>query len=76
MKKKKKHSIKEKIITKDKIIRLLQQHPQGLMLSEISDKVGVSRITAAKYVYELFGAQKIDIRKVGIAKLCYLKNKK
>ncbi len=35
----------------------------------------MSRLTATKYVHELMGAGMIYQRKVGIAKLCYLKER-
>lgn len=35
----------------------------------------MSRLTATKYVHELIGAGIIYQRKVGVAKLCYLKER-
>ena len=55
-----------------RIINHLKKNPQGLMISEIADAIGVHRHTVTKYIYKLEGAGLIKIRKVGIAKLCYL----
>jgi DNA-binding Lrp family transcriptional regulator len=59
-----------------KIIRALEKNKEGLMLAELSDKVGVHRHTLTKYVYKLEVESRIKVRKAGIAKLCYLGNKK
>jgi len=59
----------------DKILEFLKGNPQGLMISEIADALGVHRHTITKYIYKLEGAGLIKIRKVGIAKLCYLNQK-
>jgi DNA-binding Lrp family transcriptional regulator len=59
-----------------KIIRALEKNKEGLMLTELSDKVGVHRHTLTKYVYKLEAESRIKLRKAGIAKLCYLGNKK
>ncbi|MEM0242939.1 MAG: helix-turn-helix domain-containing protein [Candidatus Aenigmatarchaeota archaeon] len=55
------------------IIELLRKHPEGLTIQQISNELGFSRITVAKYLHELLGAEIIYQRKVGKAKLCYLK---
>ena len=57
------------------IIELLKEHPEGLTIQQISDALKISRITAAKYIHELLGAEIIFQRKIGKAKLCYLKHK-
>jgi len=64
-----------KIHPKNKIIKVLKKHPDGLTLMEISRLSGMSRLTATKYIHELLGAGMIYQRKIGIAKLCYLKEK-
>lgn len=66
---------KEKRDIRKEIIELLQQHPEGLTIQQISDALKISRITTAKYVHELLGAEIIYQRKIGKAKLCYLKHK-
>ena len=56
-----------------KIIEVLKKHPEGLTIQQISSMIGLSRLTTAKYLHELLGAEIITQRKVGRAKLCYLK---
>lgn len=56
-----------------KIIEALKRHPEGLTIQQISNEIGLSRLTTAKYIHELLGAEIITQRKVGRAKLCYLK---
>ena len=55
-----------------KILQYLKKHSEGIMILDLADAVGAHRHTVTKYVYRLEGAGKIKIRKVGIAKLCYL----
>ena len=55
-----------------KILNYVNKHPEGTMLLDLADVVGAHRHTVTKYVYRLEGAGKIKIRKIGIAKLCYL----
>lgn len=57
------------------IIDLLRIHPEGLTIQQIANELGYSRITIAKYLHELLGAEIVYQRKVGKAKLCYLKQK-
>jgi DNA-binding Lrp family transcriptional regulator len=61
---------------KEKIIELLEKHPEGLTIKEIGKAIGMHRINVSKYVYELIGAGIIKERIVGPAKLCYLKKVK
>jgi DNA-binding Lrp family transcriptional regulator len=55
-----------------KILLYLKKHPEGTMILDLADALGVHRHTVIKYLYRLEGMGKIKIRKVGIAKLCYL----
>jgi len=57
----------------NKILEYLKKHPEGTMILDLAEAVGAHRHTTTKYVYHLEGAGKIKIRKIGIAKLCYLK---
>ncbi len=66
---------KPRIEIREKIVKLLAEHPEGLTLQKIAEKVGTSRITASKYIAELTGAGIVYQRKVGAATLCYLKEK-
>ncbi len=58
-----------------KILDLLKNHPEGLTIQKISEILNINRITSTKYIHELMGEGKIYQRKVGIAKLCYAKEK-
>jgi DNA-binding IclR family transcriptional regulator len=64
-----------KVEPKKTIIEVLKNHPEGLTLQKIADLTGMSRLTATKYVHELMGEGKIYQREVGMAKLCYLKER-
>lgn len=54
---------------KDKIIALLEKSRDGLTIAEISKRVGVTRHTASIILAELRGANLVEIRKIGMAKL-------
>jgi len=62
--------------TRDKILVILKRHPEGLTIMEISNLIGKSRITIAKYIYGLTIEGLVKQRIIGPAKLCYLKVKK
>jgi hypothetical protein len=57
------------------IIEALKKHPEGLTLLSLAGFSGLHRHTVTKYVHELLGAGIIFQRSVGVAKLCYLKEK-
>jgi len=57
------------------IVEMLKKHPEGLTLQKISNLTKMSRLTATKYVHELMGEGRIYQRSVGMAKLCYLKER-
>jgi len=59
---------------KQEIIRILETHPEGLTLQALSDKIGVSRQTIIKYIFELKGSGVIYRRRVGSATLHYLRS--
>ena len=59
---------------KDEIIRILETHPEGVTLQSLSNRIGVSRHTVVKYVFELKGSGIIYRRRVGSATLHYLKS--
>lgn len=61
--------------TRKRIIAELRKWPEGLTIVDISAKLDLSRQTVAKYVYGLFLEGVVKIRKVGPAKLCYLKKR-
>ncbi|MEM7821342.1 MAG: Hint domain-containing protein, partial [Candidatus Aenigmatarchaeota archaeon] len=59
----------------EKIITTLRKHPEGLTLSSLAKLSGLHRHTSAKYIRKLVKAGTVFYRKIGSAKLCYLKNK-
>ncbi len=59
--------------TKDLIIKILKEHPEGLMLSEIAELTGLNRLTVTKYVHELMGSRSIFQKRVAAARVCYLR---
>jgi len=61
---------------REKIIQVIKKHPEGLTMTEIAKLVGMSRLSISKYIYELHGAKKIRIRRIGKIKLCYLNKKR
>ena len=61
---------------REKIIKILRKHPEGLTIVEITKEINMSRNAVTKYVYQLLGEGSIFQREVGTAKLCYLKGKK
>ena len=59
---------------KQEIIKILETHPEGLTLQALSDKIGVSRQTIIKYIFELKGSGIVYRRRVGSATLHYLRS--
>ena len=59
---------------KEEIVRILETHPEGLTIQNLSDWIGVSRHTVIKYVFELKGSGIIYRRRVGSATLHYLRS--
>jgi predicted transcriptional regulator len=58
---------------RERVIKVLKEHPEGLTILNISKIIGISRITVSKYVYWLTEENLISQRKIGPAKLCHLK---
>jgi predicted transcriptional regulator len=61
---------------RERIIKILIKHPEGLTTIEIARILGSHRHTITKYIYQLVGEGVIYQREVGTAKLCYLKVEK
>ena len=59
---------------KQEILRILETHPEGLTVQSLSDRIGVSRQTIIKYVFELKGSGVVYRRRVGSATLHYLRS--
>ena len=58
-----------------KIVNLLKKSPRGLTITDLAKKVSCSRHTITVALAELVGADKIEVRKVNMAKLHYWKEK-
>ena len=69
----KKMETKETEIT-ETIEKILKEHPEGLTISSIAEMIGMNRHSVVKYIYQLMGAEKLRMRKVGSAKLCYFED--
>ncbi len=59
--------------TKEEILETLDKFEFGLTTKQVSKAVGVSKITALKYLAVLEAEEKIVIREIGKARLYYLK---
>lgn len=64
-----------KIHPKKTIVDILKKHPEGLTLQKVAKLSDMSRLTATKYIHELMGEGIISQREVGMAKLCYIKDR-
>ncbi|NIO44412.1 MAG: winged helix-turn-helix transcriptional regulator [Candidatus Aenigmarchaeota archaeon] len=56
-----------------RIIKNLEKHPEGLTILSIAENTGINRITVSKYVFGLVSEGLISQRRIGPAKLCYLR---
>ncbi|MBI2675597.1 MAG: hypothetical protein HYX24_04010 [Candidatus Aenigmarchaeota archaeon] len=63
---------KEKKGLKEKISMLLTRHRYGLSIDEIARMVGISRITASKYLAVMEAEKRLSVRAIGNTKLHYL----
>jgi len=61
---------------KNKIIKLLKSHPRGLTITDIVKMTSRARTTVTKRLAELKAENKVEIRKVAMAKLHYWKGAK
>ena len=66
----------KKISVRDKILVLLKKHPRGLTIMEISNILGMNRLTISKYVYGLTIEGLIRQKEIGTAKVCFINEKK
>lgn len=58
---------------KERITEVLKKHPEGLTILNIAASIGINRVTASKYVFCLVAEGIVSQRRVGAAKLCYLR---
>jgi len=57
-----------------KILELLRSNPQGLTITQISERLGIHRVTVIIHLNKLVGKGLVIQRKVGPAKLNYFIN--
>jgi len=57
------------------IVEVLKKNPEGLTLFSLAELSGLHRHTVSKYVNELMNSGIVFQRNVGVAKLCFLKEK-
>ena len=55
------------------IEKLLENHPEGLTIQDISRTLGSHRQTVAKYILVLEAKKEIFVRRIGKVSLCYIK---
>ena len=55
------------------IENLLKDHPEGLTTTDLSKISGLNRITISKYLFGLLAKKKVEQRRVGSAKLNFLR---
>lgn len=65
------HSVK--MDAEKEILIVLKENPEGLTITDIAAKVGLSRNTVSKYIYGLVKAGKVYQRRIGVVSICYLK---
>jgi PAS domain S-box-containing protein len=57
---------------REKILGLLKDNPRGLNIREIAELIGMSRMSAAKYLDVLTAEGKIEVRSMGNAKVFHV----
>lgn len=62
--------------SRERVILELKKNKQGYTISELSKKLNLSRQTVTNCFAFLEGAQKVNIRKAGMAKIYYWNDKK
>lgn len=63
-------------MSEKKILSLLKKTPSGLTITELVDLSGLSRSFVRTILARLEGAQKVVVRKVGMAKVYIFKEEK
>jgi Fic family protein len=61
---------------RERIIENLKDHPEGLTILNIAGITRINRVTVSKYIFGLVSEGSVVQRKVGPAKLCYLRVKR
>lgn len=65
--------MKKDALIGERIIDILRKHHEGLPILKVAELARMHRHTVTKYIYELIGADVIQIREIGTAKVCLLK---
>jgi len=68
--------LEKKEMIEDKIAKILKNDSKGLTITELVDKIKLNRSSVRIALARLDGADKVYIRKVGMAKLYFLEGKK
>jgi len=63
-------------VIKEEIEKILKKDTRGMTIQEISERIGVSRITASIGLAKLEGSGLIEVRPIGNCKLHYWKKRK
>lgn len=63
-------------IVKKKLIKILQKHAHGLTITELVNISGLSRSAILIELAKLEGANKVIVRRAGMAKIYFLKEEK
>ena len=58
---------------KERILEILNKHPEGLTFTQIAREIGIHRHNIPKYIHELKGEGIVLVRDLKTLKLCYLK---
>ena len=61
---------------RERIIEDLKSHPEGLTILNLAANIKVNRLTVSKYIFGLVSEGLVSQRRIGTAKLCYLKVKR
>ncbi|TFF86634.1 MAG: ArsR family transcriptional regulator [Promethearchaeota archaeon] len=70
---KKYFKVYKKLDIRNEIINLLKSSDYGLNISQIAEKLGISRYTARNYLGILEKEKRIDVKEIGRSKLIYIK---
>ena len=67
---------KNEIKLEIKILKLLAKHDRGLTITDVSKKLGINYMTTSKYLAVLGAKNKVEYRKIGMAKVFEIKKRR